>query len=279
MKKHFHITGFMILLLISLSILATSCSPVLPQEPEEPTENLPEETVVEEPESLLEASGPVVVASTSWVAYIAQAAGAENITILAPIELRHPPEYDFRPGDIQLVQEADWIIMAGYEPFMNRILEATEVEEDRVLRVRTTNTYENLSAQTALIAEALGTHEVQTAWVERLQELTEEMRQQAVEKQLTDQRILVHVHLEAFIRSLGIEPMAVYGAEEMSPAKMGELAAMNPDLILDNYHNPQGAGIQEISGAELIELRNFPTEVHEDLIDLLLENAALIGLY
>ena len=54
----------------------------------------------------LAAEEPVVVASTSWVALMVKAAGIDDVTILAPIELRHHPEYDYLPSDIALVTQA-----------------------------------------------------------------------------------------------------------------------------------------------------------------------------
>lgn len=38
----------------------------------------------------------VVVASSSWTGAIAEAAGADEVRVLAPFELKHPPEYDYR---------------------------------------------------------------------------------------------------------------------------------------------------------------------------------------
>jgi hypothetical protein len=42
-----------------------------------------------------------IIASTSWVAAIADAAGAQNIRILAPVKLCHPPEYELKPSDLE----------------------------------------------------------------------------------------------------------------------------------------------------------------------------------
>ncbi|MEK5232113.1 hypothetical protein MHB42_10105 [Lysinibacillus sp. FSL K6-0232] len=70
------------------------------------------------PVSLSEVKG--VVASTSLTAMIAKAAGAKNVTYIAPLELRHPPEYDYRPSDLSKITDS-YIIYLGYEPFMKKI--------------------------------------------------------------------------------------------------------------------------------------------------------------
>jgi ABC-type Zn uptake system ZnuABC Zn-binding protein ZnuA len=67
------------------------------------------------------AGGKVVLASTFWVAAIAKAAGAENVRILAPLDLRHPPEYELKPSDLAAASKADIIIYAGWEQFTKKL--------------------------------------------------------------------------------------------------------------------------------------------------------------
>lgn len=220
-----------------------------------------------------------VIASTSWTAFIAEAAGANNVTILAPVELRHPPEYDFKPSDLNALQEADWVIMAGYEPFMKKMLESNSIDEEKIIQIMTTNTYNNLIIQTKAIAEKLGTQEIQQDWENEFTSLIDLIMQKSNEKDVKNIRVVVHTHIAEFAKSLGYNVIEVFGAEELSPAKLGELAKLNPDLIIDNFHNPQGMGISEISNAPRVELRNFPGPEHNSLIDLFIDNAKKLGVY
>lgn len=219
-----------------------------------------------------------IIASTSWTALMAEAAGAKNVTVIAPAELKHPPEYDFKPSDLQALQEADWIIMAGYEPFMKKMLEASSISEEKIIKVMTTNTYSNLVEQTQLIAEKLGTQDAQQQWQSEFAKTVDTIMEKAKSKDVSNTKVLVHMHMAAFVKSLGYQVLEVYGAEELSPAKMGELAALKPDLIVDNYHNPQGKGIAELCGAERVELRNFPGPEHKNFIDLFSDNASKLGI-
>lgn len=219
-----------------------------------------------------------IIASTSWTALMAEAAGAKNVAVIAPAELKHPPEYDFKPSDLQSVKEADWIIMAGYEPFMKKMLEASSIPEEKIIKVMTTNTYQNLVDQTQLIAEKLGTQDAQQQWQSEFTKAVEAIVEKAKSKDVSNTKVLVHIHMSAFVKSLGYQVLEVYGAEELSPAKMGELAALKPDLIIDNYHNPQGKGIAELCGAERVELRNFPGSEHKTFIDLFTDNANKLGI-
>ncbi|MDR5658826.1 zinc ABC transporter substrate-binding protein [Serpentinicella sp. ANB-PHB4] len=222
---------------------------------------------------------PLIVASTSWTAAIAEAAGATDVVTLAPVELRHPPEYDFKPSDIQKVQDADWIIFGGYEPFMNKIIEANDIPQDKIIRISTTNTFDNLNEQTQLIAEYLGTDMIQEAWLNQFSIELEMIQEKAIEQNIKDTKVLVHTHMAAFAESLGYEIAAVFSADDLSPARIGELATMDHDLIIDNYHNPQGEAIQALSEQERVVLRNFPGPEHEGIADLFVDNAKKLGLY
>ena len=54
------------------------------------------------------------VASTTWTAAFADLAGVDEITVIAPATLRHPPEYELVPSDIVTIQNARFFVSAGY---------------------------------------------------------------------------------------------------------------------------------------------------------------------
>jgi len=220
-----------------------------------------------------------VVASTSWVAAITEAAGAEDVSILAPVELRHPPEYDFKPSDVQSIIEADWIVMAGYEPFMNQMIESNKIDDSKIINVNTTNTPQNLIEQTKMISEKIGTQDAQVKWESDFNKAIDDILEKAKENNVESTKVLVQMHMQAFVRFLGFDVLEVFSADELSPAKIGELSNLNPDLIIDNFHNPQGMPISETSGAKIVELRNFPGSEHKDLIELFIDNAKTLGIY
>lgn len=223
-------------------------------------------------------SGPMVVASTSWTALMAKAAGAGNVAVLAPAELKHPPEYDFRPSDVEKLKDAKLIVYAGYEPFMKKMLQATQTPEDKAMQVVTVNTPENLKKQTRLLAEKLGTIETQKTWEAEFDNAVSAIREAAAKQNVAGKRVLAQKHQAAFAKWLGCQVVAEFGPEELSPAKMAELAAHKPDLIIDNFHNPQGQGIADMAKCPRVELRNFPGPDHKSLQDLLMDNARKLGL-
>ncbi len=223
-------------------------------------------------------SGSVVVASTSWTALMARAAGAGDVAVLAPAELKHPPEYDFRPSDVEKLKDAKLIVYAGYEPFMKKMLQAAQTPGDKVVQVVTVNTPDNLKKQTRLLAEKLGTAEAQKAWEAEFDRAVSALQEAAAKQNVAGRRVLAQKHQAAFARWLGYQVVAEFGPEELSPAKMGELASLKPDLIIDNFHNPQGAGIADMAKCPRVELRNFPGPEHKSLQDLLADNARKLGL-
>ena len=65
-----------------------------------------------------------VVASTSWVAAFAKLAGATDVTYIAPNNIQHPPDYDPKPSDLAKVANADFVLLAGFEGFAERLKDA-----------------------------------------------------------------------------------------------------------------------------------------------------------
>jgi len=219
----------------------------------------------------------VIVASTSWVSMIARAAGAEDVAILAPVELRHPPEYDFKPSDIERVNAADYVVYAGYEPFMNKLLETVDVADDQKIYVRTENTPDNLKEQVNQLAELFGTETVAEQWVTEMDELVKLIEAEADAMQLSQQKVVVQDHMVPLAEFFGYDVIAEF-TEELSPVKIAELAALEPDLVIDNYHNVQGKGIAEVAQVPRVELRNFPANAEDTIQDLWLDNAEKLGM-
>jgi len=261
--------AWLIVIGLSLSVLITGCGAPAKQSVT---------STGKEAASPAKGSGPMVVASTSWTALMVKAAGPSDVAVLAPAELKHPPEYDFRPSDVEKLKDAKLIVYAGYEPFMKKMLQATQVPEDKVVQVMTVNTPDNLIKQTRLLAEKLGTTEAQKAWEAEFDKAVSAIREAAAKKNVAGKRVLVQKHQAAFAKWLGYQVVAEFGPEELSPSKMGELAALKPDLIIDNFHNPQGQGIADITKCPRVELRNFPGPDHKSLQDLLMDNARKLGL-
>lgn len=226
-----------------------------------------------------QADGPTVLASTAWTGAIAEAAGAAQVDILASFELRHPPERDFRPGDITRALAADVLLWAGYEGFMNQLIAAAEIPGDRVLQIRTENTPAHLVELTRGLARLWGTEERQAAWEAEFLSVTDEIKAAAEEKNASGRRVIVVGHLAAFAEWLGYDVVATFGFEELTPAALHRLAQLAPDLIIDVWHNPTAEALALAADVPYVLLINFPGHAGtRTLIDVFEYNASQLGL-
>jgi zinc transport system substrate-binding protein len=220
----------------------------------------------------------VVVASTGWTGAIAKAAGADEVVILAPLDLKHPPEYDYRPADIARLNKATLLVYAGYEPFVEKLIEASGFPEAKTVQVVTLNEPEQLKQQTRIVAEKLGTLDRERVWEAEFDKVAAAIRGRAAQKGVGRIRVLVQQQQLPFVKWLGYRIVGVFGPGELSPARIMEMASLKPDLIVDNFHNPQGRPIREVVRCDYAELINFPSVKTPSLEALFQENAARLGL-
>ena len=220
----------------------------------------------------------IVVASTSWTGAIAEAAGADEVRILAPFELKHPPEYDYRPSDIAQLRSARLLVYGGYEPFVKKLAVAAGLPPEKMMVIVTSNDPDNLKKQARLLAEKMGTQKREAAWEKALDKALADIQQQAKKNKISQKRVLVQKYQVPFVKWLGFDIIGVFSADELSPNKVMEYARMKPDMVIDNFHNPQGKPIAEIAKCDYVALINFPTANARSLIELLTENATKLGM-
>ena len=202
--------------------------------------------------SMLFASG--AVASTSWVAGFMDLAGIDDITVIAPSTLRHPPEYELTPSDITTLMDADLFCYAGYEAMMATISESVTSPDRLDLRINTGNDLANAEAMASLIAEAAGTE----PRLDEYRAVIEEGRKMVSEKGLGDLKVLCHQMQLPLAEDLGLDAAAVFGPGAMTAAQIADAASGGYDLIIDNVHNPVAGAAAEVSDAVLLVWRNFP---------------------
>lgn len=225
------------------------------------------------------AQGPTVLASTAWTGAIAQAAGAERVDILASFELRHPPERDFRPSDITRALSADILLWAGYEGFMNQLVAAAGIPSERSITIRTENTPEHLVQLTRELARSWGTEARQAEWEAAFLKVIARIEQAAADQDVSTKRVVVVGHLAAFANWLGYDVVGTFGFEEMTPTLLHNLQQLQPDLIIDVWHNPTAEALALATGAPYALLINFPGHAGtRTLIDVFEYNASQLSL-
>lgn len=222
---------------------------------------------------------PRVVASTAWTAAIAQAAGADVAAVLAPWELRHPPERDFRPSDIAHVVAADYLVWAGYEQFIRQLMDAADIPADKVVHVQTANNPGHLVPLTRELARRWGTEDRQARWEQHFLEETARIEAAAAAKGTGQIRVVSSGHLKPFLDWLGYDVVATFGFDELTPVRIHELAGLEPHLVVDVWHNPAGEPLAEAAGVPYVQLINFPgRDGTRTLLDVFRHNAQQLGL-
>ena len=219
-----------------------------------------------------------VVASTAWVGAMLEAAGLRPIRILAPLELRHPAEYDFRPSDIQYVLAADEVVWAGYEGFVRQLIQAAPIPAERLVAVYTDNTPPRLRQEVAALAERFGTQVWFQGWATRLDVLAGRLQAGARRVNANGIRLAVHVHYKALAEWLGYTVVAEIGMGELTPQRLQAILDAKPDLVIDNWHMPNGAPLQGLV-PRYVGLINFPGPLAPTgLLEVLEYNGRQLGL-
>jgi zinc transport system substrate-binding protein len=217
------------------------------------------------------AAAQKVVASTSWTAAFARAAGAGDVSVIAPMDLKHPPEYEIKPSDLDAVAGAALVVYAGYEKFAQRLAETSKGSSRPTLVIATDNAPGVIKAQARRIAEALGTVPLYERWAASFDTFAAGTRSR-VQQAYPDRRAVVQAFQRQYVEWLGFEVVGVFGPEEPSPAVVLQLVQKKPALVIDNYHNPSGRAIAESLKVPYVALVNFPgkdgSRTFEDVYEL-----------
>ncbi|NCB02512.1 MAG: hypothetical protein EOM67_10150 [Spirochaetia bacterium] len=222
--------------------------------------------------------GPTIISSTSWVSAIVEASGAKKITTLAPITLKHPPEYDFSPKDIITATKGDLLFWAGYEGFMKKLVSAANIDENKIYKVTTGNTPQLLRGNVEKISALLGTQKEGTLWLTSLDSLFDTLKENVKNLSESEKRVIVQYHQKGFIESLGYTVVAVYGPQEITMSDVKEIEKLQFATIVDNYHSPGGMAFSK-EGRNYVELVNFPGPFKTDSILSVIEhNGKELGL-
>lgn len=223
----------------------------------------------------MESTAHTAVASTSWTAAFADLAGVDDIAVIAPSELRHPPEHELTPSDIIEIQNATFFIYAGYERMMTTIQEGIPSGDRVDIAITTENDRQTVIEMAERIASYTGT----TPRYEGYVETVNEGRRMVEELSLDELEVCCHTMQVPLAEDLGLNIVAIFGGNELSAGQIQEAAESDYDLIIDNYHNPVATLLAEVSDAELVIWRNFPEtsgrnalqEMVKDNIDALSE--------
>ncbi|WP_091285933.1 metal ABC transporter solute-binding protein, Zn/Mn family [Micromonospora haikouensis] len=202
------------------------------------------------------AKGPKVVASTSWVGALAKAAGATDITVVAPANVQHPPDYDPKPSDLAAVAGADYILYAEFDGFAARLKDAAG-GTGKLVTVQLENTPGKITSEVSRLAGLFGTGDAATAWNSTF--TTEYAKLSAQTKAALPNpapTAVSHLFMAYWGDFAGISVVGTYGPQPVTPSQLAELTAKKPTLVLANAHLP-GAN-PDIPGTTRVDVVNYP---------------------
>lgn len=218
------------------------------------------------------------VASTSWVAAIAELAGIDNVVTIAPANLKHPPEYEITADDMVNVINAKLFMHAGYEKMMKTISTAAQLDESKIVKVKTTNTLANLNNMVEMLSEKAGTQEEAKERFGKYKKLIEEARERIANSPNKDIEVYANVNQAEFARDLGLNVVSTFGSGALTSGQIAESHDKAYTLVIDNLHNPVASPIAEVSPSSIIlTWRNFPDYLGSNaLYNVIKENLEML---
>lgn len=204
-------------------------------------------------------SSPKYVASTSWVAAIAELAGLDDVVTIAPANLKHPPEYEITADDLATVMHSELFLYAGYERMMESIRSAAGLDEEKSIKCKTQNNLNVLSGLVDTISAKAGTQDKAAQRYGAYVAMIEEAR--AKVKQLGIDQIPAYVNTNQtpLAEDLGLNIVAIFGAGELTSDQIADAARNQYALIIDNVHAVVTDPLKSVCPESTILIwRNFP---------------------
>ncbi len=213
-----------------------------------------------------------VVATTSWTAAFALAAGATDVYVLAPYEMQHPPEYELRASDFIILSEADLLIFGGYERMAGKIRETLGDDGPEILQIPTDYSLATLESSISKIATALGIVDDDPA--AEFRDFYADWKRELAELGFLQSKVIAHAFLRPIAVEIGVEVVGVFGPAPLEAKQIVDLSGLPADIILDNWHNEVGKPLLEVmKDTKAVKLINFPgAEGTKTLLDVLVLN-------
>lgn len=219
-----------------------------------------------------EHDGPRVVATTSWEAAFARAAGATDVTVIVPSSIKHAPDYDPKPSDLAAVTEADFVLYARFEGFAGKITEAAG-SAARTVAVNLDNSRAAVVAEVQRLGDLFGTRAAADTWLHdfggEYDRLAAEVR--AAWRDGRAPKVLTQAFTGFAAELSGAEVLGTYGPEPVTARQVAALSALHPQYVLANEQMDTGTVLPGIPATQ-ITLTNYPT--HDDDLRTVYRDAA-----
>ncbi|WP_433681084.1 metal ABC transporter solute-binding protein, Zn/Mn family [Nocardia sp. CA-119907] len=206
---------------------------------------------------------PKIVATTTWEAAFAKAAGAEDVTVIVPASVHHAPDYDPKPSDLTAVAEADFVLYAPFEPFAAKIKEAAG-SKAKLIEVNLDNSADRATAQVKSLGTQFGTAAAADGWTATFtaeyDKLGKDIR--AAWPGGKQPTMVAQVFSTWAAQLAGADIVGTYGPEAVTPGQVSALAAKKPEFVLDNAHMSSGTVLPD-NAARQVSIVNYPSQDRE----------------
>lgn len=202
--------------------------------------------------------GPVVVATTTWEGAFAVAAGAEDVTVIVPQSVHHAPDYDPKPSDLTAVAAADFVLYAPFEPYAAQIKDAAGSDAELV-EVDLANDADRVRAEVARLGQLFGTEAAARTWTEEFDTAYAGLAERLATARPGGEppTAIAQVFTSWAADLAGLNTVATYGPESVTPQQLAEFSGLGPALVLDNAHMSTG-DVLPYSGARQVDIVNYP---------------------
>jgi hypothetical protein len=217
-----------------------------------------------------------VVATTTWTAALAAAAGATDIVTLAPSDLRHPAEYELKPSDVAALHGASLIVTTGFEVMAKKLAEAAGGQKIRQLQVDADYSLATMRKSILAIADVTATQPKAQASVVALESFMGSWKAELKTAGLLGAPVVVHLFQQPLIAELGFDIRGMFGPGPVEASQITKLTPSNARFIVDNWHNEAGGPLREtMKAARYVSLINFPgPDGTKTLLNVLADNRA-----
>ncbi|MCS7475421.1 metal ABC transporter substrate-binding protein [Umezawaea endophytica] len=221
------------------------------------------------------APGPKVVATTTWEAGFAKAAGATNVTVIVPRSVAHAPDYDPKPSDLAAVADADFVLFAPFEGFAKKITDAAG-SGAKTVEVVLDNSRDKVKAEVTRLGELFGTKESAAKWVTAFDaeyaKLADEVK--AAWPGGQPPKVVAQAFVGYAADLAGAQVLGFYGPEPITAAQVADLSGKAPQFVFENTHMSTGTVLSD-SPAEQVMIVNYPAD-DLDLLGVYRANAKAI---
>lgn len=220
-----------------------------------------------------ETTSPILV-TNSWTAAFADMAGIDNITILTPYNVVHPPEYDLTITDIKKVAHATHIVYAGYEAMVSKLKNNVN-SEVTLIKIHTGNDYGNIQSEITRLSQMFGTQNVANENLKELKTFFDDWKNNldAYPSINKDTSVAVNFHYVSIIKEIGFKNIIVFGPKPIEASLLRKIVDAKPQIIIDNLHAPLAKHLlNDLPNTSYALWRNFPSQEEKTLIKTLKNN-------